>query len=681
MAENNPRAQARIPRAVAGSLALPSHPGLRWTFRGFSAAVIRTRAVEGPVLPHVHIAPLAGVIEQVEERPAGARLILRVLSIDGLPERERPHRVRVTVREAAGLSAGQAVAATARLLPPTDAAWPGGYDFARDAYFRGIGAIGSVAGRVRVLPLGPELSWSSALSARVDAARTTLARRIAAAIGGPAGAVAAALVTGKRGFIEEETNDILRGAGIYHIVSISGLHMVLAAGTFFWLSRAVLALFPAAAVLWSVKKIAGGVAMVGATAYCIFSGAEVATERSLIMTLVMFCAILVDRAALSMRNLAIAALIVLVREPEALIGPSFQMSFGAVAALIALAGWLQPRLASPEGGGLVTRLMFRAARSLLGLLAVTLVAGLATAPFAAYHFQAVNPFGLVGNALALPLVSLAVMPAALLGVLAYPFGLDRFVWMAMGAAVEGVLQVSAWVASFPGSNTVVAAFGPGALLLFAAALLLVSLFATPLRWAAVLPAAAGLALAAHPQRFDLYVDREGAGAAVRGRASRLVLLGRPSAFVIEQWLRADGDARGPSEASLREGIRCDRSGCVARLADGRAVSFVREPSAFEEDCRRAAIVISRLTAPPGCRAALVIDGPALRERGATAVRLSDDGFAIAGSRQAGEARPWDHAGRSRAAPASGGAGAPPVRTASPEAAADAEPELSSAERD
>jgi competence protein ComEC len=248
----------------------------------------------------------------------------------------------------------------------------------------------------------------------------------------------------------------------------------------------------------------------------------------------------------------------------------------------------------------------------------------------------------------------------------------------MGAAVEGVLQVSAWVASFPGSNTVVAAFGTGALLLFAAALLLVSLFATPLRWAAVLPAAAGLTLAAHPQRFDLYVDREGAGAAVRGPAARLVVLGRPSAFVVEQWLRADGDARGSSEPSLRDGVRCDRSGCVARLADGRAVSFVRGPSAFAEDCRRAAIVISRLSAPPGCGAALVIDGPALGERGATAVRLTDAGFAVAGSRHAGEARPWDRAGRSHQPPASSGRRAPLGRTASPEAAGDEEPEFSSA---
>ena len=189
--------------------------------------------------------------------------------------------------------------------------------------------------------------------------------------------------------------------------------------------------------------------MIGATIYCVFSGSDVATERSLIMTLVMFGAVLVDRPALSIRNLAIAALIVLAREPEALLGPSFQMSFGAVAALMAFVPLMQrrrARRAAPQP--LLERGLRWAGRAMLGLVTTTLVASIATAPFAAYHFQTLNPYGLIGNALALPLVSLVVMPSAVLGVLAYPFGLDRPVWQVMGAAVAQVLDVSAWVGGF-----------------------------------------------------------------------------------------------------------------------------------------------------------------------------------------------------------------------------------------
>ena len=369
-----------------------------------------------------------------------------------------------SVRKGAQLSAGQFIAGTARLLPPPEAAWPGGYDFARDAYYKGIGAVGSMVGQVRVLEPAVKPDWTLQLAAQVDAARNALTQRIASAIGGPAGGVGAALVTGKRGLIPEPTNDVLRGAGIYHIVSISGLHMVLAAGTFFWLVRALLALAPAFALLWPVKKIAAVAAMVGATIYCIFSGSDVATERSLVMTLVMFGAVLVDRPALSIRNLSIAALIVLAREPEALLGPSFQMSFGAVAAMMALVPLMHLKGESGPSTVLERSLKW-SGQALFGLLITTLVASLATAPFSAYHFQSLNPYGLVGNALALPLVSLVVMPSAVLGVLAYPFGLDRPVWQLMGAAVSQVLEVSAWVGNFSGSTLVVPALSIGALAL------------------------------------------------------------------------------------------------------------------------------------------------------------------------------------------------------------------------
>ncbi len=359
-------------------------------FAGFAAAVVRTRSAEAPALSRMLIAPISGFIENIEERPEGARLTLRVHDFGGVAAAERPRRVRVTVREAHDLAPGGFLRATARLLPPPEPAWPGGYDFARDAWFRGIGAVGSLVGRPIVAAPPEPAAWDLVFAARVDEARNALARRIAGVIGGQAGAVAAALVTGKRGFIHEGTSETLRAAGIYHIVSISGLHMVLAAGTFFWLARALLALSPHAPLLWPVKKIAAGIAMVGASAYCIFSGSEVATERSLVMTLVMLGAILVNRPALSLRNLAIAALIVLAREPESLLGPSFQMSFGAVAALIVVSHGLQRRFAMEPATGPADRLFGWAGRSLLGLLAMTLVANLATAPFAAYHFQVLN---------------------------------------------------------------------------------------------------------------------------------------------------------------------------------------------------------------------------------------------------------------------------------------------------
>lgn len=261
---------------------------------GFAAVVIRVESVAAPVLPRLTIAKFEGIVESVDERASGGRLVLRLTSLDKVAPESRPRRIRVSTRFLDGIRPGDAVAGTARLLPPPEAARPGGYDFARDAYFRGIGAVGSVSGRLRrTEPRIADLDLR--VSAAIDRARNTLTARIADSIGGQAGAVAAALITGKRALIDEPTNDALRAAGIYHIVSISGLHMVLAAGAFFWITRALLALSPGLALGWPIKKIAALAGMAGAVAYNVFSGSDVATERSLLMILVMQGAILIDR--------------------------------------------------------------------------------------------------------------------------------------------------------------------------------------------------------------------------------------------------------------------------------------------------------------------------------------------------------------------------------------------------
>jgi competence protein ComEC len=184
------------------------------------------------VLDRLLIGRLTGFVESVEEHREGGRLVLLVHDIAGAAAERRPTRVRVSLRSLGALEPGQFIAATAQLLPPPEAAWPASYDFAREVYFRGIGAVGSLVGKVEIgAPPGP-LPWRLRVATGIDEARDAMPRRIADTVGGPVGAVAAALVTGKRGLIDERTNEVLRGAGIYHIVSISGLHMVLAAGGF-----------------------------------------------------------------------------------------------------------------------------------------------------------------------------------------------------------------------------------------------------------------------------------------------------------------------------------------------------------------------------------------------------------------------------------------------------------------
>jgi competence protein ComEC len=607
-------------------------------FAGFAAGVLRSATSGGPVLDGIRIASVTAYIETLDDRRGGARLLLRPFAIDGVASEKLPECLRVTIRHPEGLAAGQTIRAVMRLIPPAEPAEPGGYDFSREAYFAGIGGVGSILSRVEFVP-DMEAPMFARINAAIDRARNDLTYRIARTIGGEKGALAAALVTGKRGLISEETNEALRGAGIYHVVSISGLHMVLAAGLFMWSLRALLALSPAIALRYPVKKIAAGFAIVGAFAYCIFAGSEVATERSLIMISIMLGAVLFDRPALSMRNLALAALIVMAREPETILGPSFQMSFGAVAAMIALFERSPGQGRGERPPGFAGRI----GRAVLIMLATTFIAGLTTGPFASFHFHRVNPYSIIGNAFALPLVEFIVMPAALLGVIAGPFGLDAPIWTLMGWGVGHMRELSKSVAGLSGSTRHLQAFGMGALLIMSFGFVWIVLWRSAIRFAGLPIIMLGLWQASQFKPPDLIVDAGARSMALRSFSGRLdVMKGQGNDFAVSQWLLGDGDARKAGSADLAGNSRCDALGCIGQLIDGRTIGLVLQPGALMEDCRRVDILITRLRVDARCKGPeLVLDGAHFAAHGATELRLMADGtLAMKTSRSTDMERPW-----------------------------------------
>ena len=302
----------------------------------------------------------------------------------------------------------------------------------------------------------------------------------------------------------------------------------------------------------------------------------------------------------------------------------------------------------------------------LGILVTTILATAATAPFGAFHFQTFNPFGLLGNAMALPFVSLCVMPAAVFGVLAYPFGLDWPAWALMGLASEMVLKVAHWVATIDHSTVTIPAFGPAVLLSFVVALLWITLWTTRLRWLGVLPLALGVAFAAKPERPEILIERDGSGIAVRGADGRFVIAGKPSRFVLQQWLTADGDNRSPDDPTLRDGVACDSLGCVARTAEGRTVAYARDRIGIIEDCRRADLVVTAIPWSAPCEATLVHRMDLARD-GATSLYRRAEGWSFRASEPGSADRPWTRR-RAQAAQPQRPAPAIPAR-----GAADADP--------
>jgi len=345
---------------------------------------------------------------------------------------------------------------------------------------------------------------------------------------------------------------------------------------------------------------------------------------------------------------------VLLLAPQAVVHPSFQMSFAATLALIAAYQRGLPWRADADSS-VAARAALWGTREIVGLVLASLVAGLATTPYVAFHFHRLAPYGVVANLLAMPVVSAWVMPMGILGLVTYPFGFDDVFWRLMGPGIDWMIIVSVWVTSLPGAVGRVAAFGTGPLLLATAGLLLVCLLRTSLRWSgAGLAAVAAIWVIVTPQP-DIYVAGDGQAAALRGADGRLSLLhsGRDS-FAVKEWLAADADARLPGDKTLSSGVRCDETGCIGTLRDGRLAAVALAADAFAEDCVRAAVVISQRQLPSGepsdCQAVL-IDRPTWRERGALALRIEGKDFDVRAARPSGEQRPWSQPPRREAAPA------------------------------
>ena len=418
--------------------------------------------------------------------------------------------------------------------------------------------------------------------------------------------------------------------------------MALVAGVVFFVLRALMALNPAFASGRPIKKWAAFGALIAAFGYLLLSGSEVATQRSFIMTAVVLIGVMVDRPALTLRTLAIAAFGVLLLAPQSVVRPCFQMSFAATLALIAAYERGLPWTTAGGDTSAGARVALWGGREIVALILASLVAGLATTPYAAFHFHRLAPYGVVANLLAMPIVSAWVMPMGLLGLLAMPFGFDGLFWSLMGHGIDWMIAVALFVAHLPGAVGRMAAFGAGPLLLGTAGLVALCLLKTPLRWGGGMLIVAASLWAVHAPRPDVLVSSDGMVLAVRGSDGRLSIhrSGR-DAFAIKEWLAADGDARLPSDETLPQGFRCDESACIASLPDGKFVSQVIEPDAFEEDCARAAVVVTTREWPDKCKAT-VIDRRLSRGGGAVTLRQTGEKFELTAARPAGQARPWAH---------------------------------------
>ncbi|SMF69931.1 competence protein ComEC [Tistlia consotensis] len=624
---------------------------------GFQLAQLRSLAVAAPVLQQ-ELGPvrLQATVERVERDGEGRRLWLGEARIGRLPGAATPERLRVSLR---GLEPevgpGDRIALLAILRPPPGPATPGAYDFARRAWFLRLGAVGFALGKLE--RLAPAAGGEPGLGARLtrwrDGLRQAIAERALAVLPDRRGAVAAALTVGERGAISEPDLAALRNSGLAHLLAISGLHLGLAAGAVFFALRAGLAAVPALALTRPIKKWAAAAALAAAFGYLQLAGASVTAQRAFVMVGLVLLAVLLDRTALTLRLVAWAAAAVLLLAPESLVSASFQLSFAAVVALVA--AWELWRGWRERGRGLRAlargeSLWLRPLGYLAALAFTSLIAGLATAPFAAYHFNRLALYGLVANLLAVPVAAFLVMPAALLALLAMPVGLDApFLWL-LGEGIRAILWVAGMVAGWPSAVALVPAMPGWGLAAVALGGLWLCLWKPPaLRLLGLPLLLLGLASPWTRRPPDLLVAEDGRLVAVRGAGGGLALSsGRRARFVAEQWLRRAALDEGldwpDAGASVPDWLRCDGYGCLYETRWGR-IALPEDAMALLEDCRAARVIVTTLSVPRACGQGppapqLIVDRWRLWREGGQAIRLSAAGISVETTREARGERPW-----------------------------------------
>lgn len=617
---------------------------------------------------------VTGRVERRESYENGRwRYVIKVDSTEKPAIHRPPERVTIFVRkQAEAFNLGDRIQGRARLTPPAGPAVPGLNDFAFSSYFNGIGANGFAYGTPTLLsPTGDiaSSSWLEAADLWLAGLRNSIGDRIRRTLPGDTGAFAASLVTDERRALSKETTEALRMAGLTHIIAISGLNMALSAGIFYIGLRYLFSLFPGLAQAWPTKKIAAFSALVTLTAYYLISGFGVSAERAFIMMAIMLVAVLFDRPSLSLRNVALSAIVILVLSPSQVLGPSFQMSYAATLALVSgYTLWSRRRHRENilSRFRLLSPLLF-VSRFFGGILSTSFIGGVSTAIFSIEHFHRLATYGLAANLAAMPIVSFIVMPFGMAAMLLMPFGLDGPFWKVTGEGLELVIMVAKIVSGWGGDIT----FGrqPGWLMpTFIAGFLLMTMLRTRVRHVGLLLLLSSIGMAAlgsGVRKPDLVISEDGVLVALRQDDILATNRERPQAFIFEQWQKGlvasehqpptilprdpmlpqvskkdhrrrlsveeQGAVRKAMEVALDQTMQgsfaCQKGAwCVAMLENGAMLITIEDAAYLPPACDTANIVVTPIRLRlDRCRSgAMLFTGATLRRTGSIEMDLSSN---------------------------------------------------------
>lgn len=603
-------------------------------FAGMSAGKIRSSVINNHSLSDRITGQIGGTIIEVTRNRRGAP---RNLIIPDAIENVAPHQLPNYIRLSAAskhpaAKPGDLISGLARLQPVSGSAFPGSFDFSFNSWHDGLGGSGFFMGKPQIKTVNPNASslpLSTRFTIAVNNLRSKISARIRKGLPGESGDLAVALIVGDRTGIDPDTQESLRASGIAHILAISGMHMALVSLTMVWSVRFLLALNVSLATTRPIKNWAAIAGFITATSYLVISGMGVATQRAWVMISVMIIAAIINRKAITLRGVAIAAMVILVLQPEAVLSPGFQMSFAAVAAIVAAYEWLDER----RKVAVEYRRPNRVVRFFGALIFTSLIAGLATSLFAAYHFHRVAPFGVLTNLLAMPLISTIVMPSALVSVLAMPYGFEQLPLVPMGVGIDWVVAISNYVNSLYsdslGLSGVTGKLAYPVLPMALIGLFMLTMLKTILRISGIVILTASMLFWQPGSVPDIMLSEDGRAIAIKDSEGKLALLyPRRNKFIRDIWLRAySGDEPGQLQIRDEQRGECNKDFCSATTPQGALVYVIYDPDLLAHGCQKADILLAPKLRWVNCRErkpALVIKRGDLEEFGSVEIYLAEN---------------------------------------------------------
>ncbi len=616
-------------------------------FLGFSVAQLRTHLVDAPMLiKKISPVGITGTIESIEPlgQKKGSRVILAELDIERIKPSQTPRKIRLSVRKDQGLRAGQQIKLLAGLNPPSPPVAPSAFDFQRMMFFKQIGGVGFAY-------TAPEILKETNRGVWLENLRQSLSQKIQKHVSKPQGSVLVALMTGQRAAIQGRDWNALRASGLAHLLAISGLHVGMVAGVLFFFSRLLFAAFPNVALKYPIKKWAALIALAGATFYTVMVGGSVPTQRALIMTGLVMLAILFDRSPLSLRLVALAAMVVLFFTPESLTSVSFQMSFAAVTALICFYNYIRPLwIGVHRQAGFIRRV----ALYLVGVSLTTLVAGTATGLFALYHFQNFALYGMLANMIAVPLMAFVVMPVTVLSYLFMLVGLEGLSLPIAEWGVSWILATAHWVSGLSGALWLVPSWPQWIFILMVLSIWTWMVWQGRFRRAMILLFIILTGLVFLYKQPDILISSKVDLVSLRHKDGSLWFSsGRKERFTAKNWLRRNGQNEKDKKFWPREGaikdfpLACDNYGCRGEVS-GQKIAIAFSNRAWQEDCAWADLIISQTPVPyKKCQADYVIDYFDVWREGVHAIWLNRHSMKIKTVEEVRGNRPWTQTSANR----------------------------------